>query len=239
MGAAFGFAFVAGLASMLSPCVLPLVPLVLAPALSTHRFGPLVLAGGLAMSFTIVGLFVATIGYALNIDGSVFRSAGAIVMVLVGLMLLVPSLQVRFATVSGPVANWADQRMGHPVASGLAGQFGIGLLLGLVWSPCVGPTLGAASLMAAQGHNLGEVACVMLFFGIGAAVPLLALGVLSRQTLQIARGGLLDAGKAAKIAIGLLLVLFGGGILFGLDKIIEAVLVDWSPAWLVSTATRF
>jgi cytochrome c biogenesis protein CcdA len=239
MAATFGFAFLAGIVSILSPCVLPLVPLVLGSALSNHRFGPAALAGGLALSFTGVGLFVATIGYALNIDGSAFRIAAAVVMVLVGVVLLMPTLQVRFATVSGPVGNWAEERFGGSVNAGLAGQFGVGLLLGIVWSPCVGPTLGAASMMAAQGTNLTEVTGAMLLFGIGAAIPLLVLGSLSRKTIQRVRGGLMDVGKKAKLAMGLTLVLFGLSILSGTDKRIETVLVDVSPAWLTTFSTRF
>ena len=239
MIATFAFAFLAGLASILSPCVLPLVPLVLGTALSNHRFGPAALAGGVAVSFTVVGLFVATIGYALDIDGGVFRTAAAIVMVLVGLVLLVPALQLRFATLAGPVAGWADGRLGGPATSGLMGQAGVGLLLGLVWSPCVGPTLGAASLMAAQGQGLGEVAAAMLLFGIGAAVPLLAIGALSRQTIQRLRGGLIDTGGLMKLAMGGLLVLFGLMALSGIDKRVESVLVDASPGWLTAVSTRF
>lgn len=239
MGATFGFAFLAGIVSILSPCVLPLVPLVLAGAVSKHRFGPAVLAGGVALSFAGVGLFVATIGYALNIDGGVFRIAAAVLMVFVGAVLLVPALQVRFATVAGPAGNWADERFGGSMASGLPGQFGVGLLLGLVWSPCVGPTLGAASVLAAQGTDLAEVAGAMLMFGVGAALPLLVLGSLSRQTMQRVRGSLLQTGKTAKSAMGFVLVLFGLVILSGADKRVETVLVDASPAWLTSFTTRF
>ena len=219
--------------------MLPLVPLVLASAVSSHRFGPAALAGGLALSFTVVGRFVATIGYALNIDGGVFRIAAAVLMVMVGAVLLVPALQVRFASVAGPVGNWADERFGGSVSSGLPGQFGVGLLLGLVWSPCVGPTLGAASVLAAQGTDLAQVAGAMLLFGIGAALPLLVLGSLSRQTIQRVRGGLLETGRTAKLAMGVVLVLFGLFTLSGADKGIETRLVDASPAWLTALTTRF
>ncbi len=239
MGATFGFAFLAGVVSILSPCVLPLVPLVLGSALSNHRFGPAALAIGLASSFTVMGLFVATIGYTLNIDGGVFRIAAAVLLVLVGAVLLVPALQVRFATVSGPVGSWADERFRGSTGSGLIGQFGVGLLLGIVWSPCVGPTLGAASILAAQGTDLGRVAGAMALFGVGAALPLLVLGSLSRRTIQRVRGGLMDSGKAAKMAMGAVLVLFGLFILTGTDKVIETALVGASPAWLTTLTTRF
>ena len=87
-------------------------------------------------------------------------------------------------------------------ALGVSGQFGVGLLLGAVWSPCVGPTLGAASLLAARGEDLGSVAVTMLLFGIGAAVPLAALGLMSRRTLLAWRGRIASLGGGLKVALG-------------------------------------
>ena len=121
----------------------------------------------------------------------------------------------------------------------LEDRFGVGLLLGAVWSPCVGPTLGAASLLAAQGSNLGYVAITMLMFGLGAALPLLLLGLLSRETLLRWRERLKAAGKTGKIAVGVILVAVGVLVISGLDKRIETVLVDLSPAWLTELTTRF
>ncbi|HXQ04257.1 MAG TPA: cytochrome c biogenesis protein CcdA, partial [Bradyrhizobium sp.] len=86
----------AGLFSILSPCVLPLVPIVLGTAVSEHRLGPLALAGGLAMSFTAIGLFVATIGYSVGLDGEFFRVTGAVLLVAAGLALMLPRLQIQF-----------------------------------------------------------------------------------------------------------------------------------------------
>ena len=122
---------------------------------------------------------------------------------------------------------------------GLAGQFALGLLLGVVWSPCVGPTLGAASVLAAQGKDLGQVALTMIAFGIGAAAPLVVLGMFSREALMHWRERLMKAGKTGKVALGALLLLFGVLILSGLDKTLETALVDASPAWLTQLTTRF
>ncbi len=97
MVATLGLAFLAGLLSVLSPCVLPLLPLVLGAAASEHRLGPAALAGGLALSFVAIGLFVATIGFAIGLDAGVFRVAAAILLVLVGLVLMVPVAQTRRA----------------------------------------------------------------------------------------------------------------------------------------------
>ena len=234
-----GFAFLAGLLSVLSPCVLPLVPIVLGTAAAEHRLGPLALAAGLAIAFTVIGLFVATVGFAIGLDGDVFRSVGAILMVGMGIVLMLPRLQARVATAAGPVGAWAETRFGGVGPGGLSGQFAVGLLLGAAWSPCVGPTLGAASLMAARGEHLGSVALTMLAFGIGAALPLMLLGFASREALMRWRGGLAAAGRTAKAGLGVLLIGLGLLVLTGLDKRAESAIVAASPDWLTAATTRY
>lgn len=197
-----GIAALAGVLSTLSPCVLPLVPMVLAAAVSEHRHGPVVLAAALAVSFVAVGLFIATIGYAFGLEAGYFRIIGGLLLVAIGFILLMPALQMRFAVVASPISSWTDNRFGGLATTGLRGQFALGLLLGIVWTPCVGPTLGAASMLASRGENLGQVSLLMTAFGIGAAMPLLVLGLLSREAIMVWRGRLLSAGKAGKIALG-------------------------------------
>jgi cytochrome c biogenesis protein CcdA len=233
------FAYLAGILSTLSPCVLPILPIVLAAAAGEHRLGPLALAGGVALSFVAIGLFVATIGFSVGLDGSVFRVLGGLIMIAIGLVLVVPQIEVRFAAAAAPISNWTDSRFGGFATAGLSGQFLLGLLLGTVWSPCVGPTLGAASVLASQGKDLGQVGLTMAAFGIGAATPLVILGLLSREALMRWRNRLMAAGKGGKMLFGGLLVVLGAMILTGLDKQLEAFLVEASPAWLTELTTRF
>lgn len=239
MLAGFALAFSAGVLSVLSPCVLPLVPIVLGTALTEHRYGPIALAAGLALSFTGIGLFVATIGFSIGLDGSVFRTAAAILLLAIGIVLIVPGLQARLVLVASPVGGWADAHFGALPKAGVWGQLGVGLLLGMVWSPCVGPTLGAASVLAAQGRDLGQVAITMALFGLGSAVPLLLIGLLSRAQLLRWRGTMLRTGGSLKAGMGVLLVVMAGAILLGFDKALESVLVDASPQWLSNLTTRF
>jgi cytochrome c biogenesis protein CcdA len=233
------FAILAGILSTLSPCVLPLLPIVLGAAVSEHRFGPVALAGGLALSFAAIGLFVATIGYGIGLDAGVFRIGGALLLITIGVVLLVPRLQTQFAAAAAPVSGWTEQRFGAIETTGLRGQFGLGLLLGAVWSPCVGPTLGAASVLASQGKDLTQVTLVMLAFGAGAALPLLLLGMLSREALLHWRSRLMEAGKGGKMLLGGLLVVLGLVIATGVDKRLETLLVEASPDWLTELTTRF
>lgn len=232
-------AFAAGVLSILSPCVLPLLPIVLGAAVTQHRWGPLALAAGLAISFTGLGLLIAVAGFSLGLDANVFRVVAAIIMIAMGLVLLMPAWQTRLATAGGPVSDWTDRTFGGFSGSGLSGQFAMGLLLGAVWSPCVGPTLGAASLLASQGRDLAQVTITMAVFGLGAALPLAILGLLSRSALMKMRGRMLSAGQFGKALLGVALLLIGIGIITGADKWIETALVNASPAWLTDLTTRF
>ena len=236
---ALALAFAAGLLSILSPCVLPLVPIVLGAAVAAHPLGVFALAAGLALSFTGLGLLLALAGFGLGIDAELFRETAAAIMIALGVVLLVPAWQARLATAGGPVSSWADRRFGGFAGAGLAGQFGIGLLLGAVWSPCVGPTLGAASLLASQGRDLPQVALTMMVFGVGAALPLILLGLLSRATLMAMRARLMSAGKLGKALLGAAFIVIGAAIVSGVDRRIEAVLVDASPPWLTQLTTSF
>jgi cytochrome c-type biogenesis protein len=232
-------AFAAGLLSILSPCVLPLVPIVLGTAIVAHPLGAVALAAGLSLSFTVLGLLLALVGFGLGIDAGMFRLAAAAIMIGLGSVLLVPSWQVRLAAAGGPISDFADRRFGGAASSGLGGQFAIGLLLGAVWSPCVGPTLGAASLLASQGHDLLRVTLTMAVFGIGAALPLILLGLLSRATLMSVRSRLMSAGTLGKGLLGAAFIVIGVAIVSGADKRVEAALVAASPPWLTELTTSF
>jgi len=235
---ALALALLAGVLSTLSPCVLPLLPIVLGAALTEHRFGPVALAVGVAVSYVAVGLFVATVGFAIGLDQDIFRNMAAVLLIAIGAVLL-PQVQTRLAVAAGPFGNWAQTHSAGMSTRGLSGQFALGVLLGVVWSPCVGPTLGAASVLAAQGKNLGSVAATMIAFGIGAAAPLIVLGLLSREALMRWRDHLIRAGKTGKYALGGLLLFVGVLIVSGLDKKLETLLVEASPAWLTQLTTRF
>lgn len=232
-------AFVAGLLTILSPCVLPLTPILANGALAQHRLGPAALTVGLAGSFSLIGLFVATLGLSLGLDGEVLRGAGATLMLGIGLLLLVPFLQQAFSNAAGPLSSWANERTSGFAGNGLLGQFALGGLLGVVWSPCVGPTLGAASALAAQGKDLAAVAFVMAMFGLGAASALIALGYAARAFIVRLRGGLHAASESGKKILGGSLILFGVLILSGLDRTLEGVLVGLSPDWLTKLTTQF
>jgi cytochrome c-type biogenesis protein len=235
----YGFGALAGVLSTLSPCVLPIIPILLGSAVNAHRRAPLALAGGLALSYALIGTTLAWAGSALGLDTSLFRTVGAAILGLLGLVLLSAGLQQRFASATSGIGSAGNNLIARMKLDGLRGQFAIGLVLGVVWSPCVGPTLGAAVVLASQGSRLPQVALLMGIFGIGAALPIVALAYVSRGALNRMRGRLAQAGKAGKLVLGSAMIAIATLILSSADKPVEAWLVDHSPAWLTQLTTRF
>lgn len=235
----YGFGFLAGLLSTLSPCVLPIIPILLGSATNAHPKAPLALAGGLALSYAIIGTALAWAGSALGLDTSIFRILGAIILGALGLVLISGNLQRRFASATSGIGDAGNSLISRMNLDGLWGQFAIGLVLGVVWSPCVGPTLGAAIVLASQGAHLAQVAILMGVFGIGAALPIVVLAYISRGAMLQMRGKLMQAGKTGKIVLGAIMIALSLLILTGADKPVETWLVDHSPAWLTQLTTKY
>jgi cytochrome c-type biogenesis protein len=235
----FGFAFLAGVLSTLSPCVLPLIPIIIGAAANQHRFGPFALAGGLTISFAIIGTALASLGSSIGLTQDGFRLFAAIIMGLIGIVLISTQLQERFAVAMSSISGAGNSLLAKVTMDGLFGQFLIGFLLGLVWTPCVGPTLGAAITLASQGKDLSSIVLVMAIFGFGAGLPLTLLGVLSRSAMLKVKGSLGIAGKLGKQLLGGFLILIGLLVITGQDKSLEAFLLKHSPEWLTELTTTF
>ncbi len=235
----YGLGFLAGLLTTLSPCVLPIVPILLGSAANTHPRAPLALAAGLALSYAVIGSTLAWVGGAFDLDTSVLRYVGATLLAALGLVLLSSSLQQRFASATAGIGNAGHALLARVRIDGLWGQFTVGLVLGVVWSPCVGPTLGAAVLLASQGSHLPQVALLMGIFGIGAALPVVVLAYASRSAMGRVRGRLMQAGQTGKVIMGAIMLAVAAMILTGLDKPVESWLVDHSPLWLTQLTTRY
>src|ERR1700749_4344921 len=124
-----GAGLLAGILSTLSPCVFPLLPLVVGAATSTHRSGAYWLTGGVATSFTAAGLFVATIGFAIGLDGDLFRTISAFLLMLLGLALLSATIQTRLGVAAGGLSGAGDRIIRRLSLTSAAGQLCFRLLL--------------------------------------------------------------------------------------------------------------
>lgn len=233
------WAYLAGLLTLINPCVLPLLPVVIASALHASRLGPVALAAGLIVSFTVFGVLVTAFGHLIGLDEYLLNRIASVIMVAFGLILLIPMANERLGQLAAPLANNADSRIGRFQNSGLAGQAMIGVLLGAVWSPCIGPTLGGAIGLAASGEGLIEPAFTMLVFGFGVATVLLALAYGSREVLTARHGILKRWMPWAKPIMGVTLILVGVGLFFHVNQYLDQWLLEIMPIWLQDLSVRF
>ena len=219
-------AYAAGLLTLINPCVLPVIPIVLATALQASRLGPVVLAAGMSLAFVTFGLLVTSVGYSIGLTEEVLARAGAVLMIGFGLVLVVPRLNAGFATATAGVAARADGALMQADTAGLKGQFLGGLLLGAVWSPCIGPTLGGAIALASQGENL-LAGAIMSAFALGVSTLMLGFAYGLRAS------NLRRLSEFAKPLMGWAFLLVGVAILLRLHHAADAWLLGHMPAWLV------
>ena len=229
---AIPLAWVAGMLSILSPCVWPLVPAVMSSAATSGRSGPWFLALGLSVSFAAGGTVLTYALLSLQLDPEFLRYIAAFTLLLVAAVLLVKALGDWLAfRLSIMTASFST---GGGEASSAAGQFGVGALLGLVWLPCVGPTLGAAIALASLGQNMGMAFIVMMAFGLGTAAVLLFAAFASGQLLQKWKPGLLNRAEFGKKLLGWTLLLLAVLVISWFDKVLETWALQILPDWAIS-----
>lgn len=233
------WAFLAGTLTLINPCVLPLLPVVIAGALQSHRLGPVMMALGLTVSFTIVGVLVTAFGHLIGLDELLINRIAASIMIAFGIVLLLPKAQEKLSNMVAPLASGANAQIDNTKQGGMTSQFFIGALLGAVWSPCVGPTLGGAIGLAASGEGLLQATFTMLAFGLGVSVVLLSLSYGTRELLTKRRDRLMRWMPWAKPIMGAVMILVGVAILMRWNHAIDGWLLDIMPVWLQDLSIRY
>lgn len=228
-----GLSLAAGSLTTLSPCVFPLLPLVLGGALQRNRLAPVAMGAGMIASFATIGMVLGALGPALGIDADTVRTAGAAMLIAFALVMLVPALGARFTQWMLPIASSAQAASARLDGGSLLGALLLGGVLGLVWSPCSGPLLGSALTLVASQGGVARGGLVLGIFGLGAAVPLVAVAYASRRGFVRARDWVLARIERVRHVFALLLGLMGVAILTGGDKWLEAQLLQHMPdAWV-------
>jgi cytochrome c biogenesis protein CcdA len=176
----------------------------------------------------VVTWFLTSMG----LDPELFRYLAAGMLLLLAAVFLVQALgnrvTLRLSMLTGRFGVGAS---GREVVSA-PGQFGVGAVLGFVWLPCVGPTLGAAIALASMGQSLPMAFVVMLAYGVGTAGVLLAAGLVSGRVLARWRPGVMAGGRMGKKVLGGSLLVLALLVFTGADKVLEALAVGMLPTWV-------
>lgn len=231
-------AFFAGTLTVINPCILPLLPIVVAAAFANGRLGAVALLLGLVAGFATLGILVNATGALFGIDEGALRNAVAVLLLIFAAILLTPALERRFSNLVAPVGAAGANLAARASNYGLAGQFMVGILLGAIWAPCSGPSVGAALSLAAEAGGYLTAVARMTAFALGAALVLFLVAIGARSLATRGSGVMKIAPYAKKIAGGAFLIV-GAMMLTGIDKRAEAAVLDLMPDWLVAFTTRF
>ncbi|QMU58770.1 MAG: cytochrome c biogenesis protein CcdA [Boseongicola sp.] len=224
-------AYAAGLLTLINPCVLPVLPIVLATALQAGRAGPAVLALGMSLSFVSLGMLVAVAGRNLGITEETISNAGAVLMIGFGSVLLVPRFSESFATATAGVSARADSGIEQVSNDKLTGQFVGGVLLGAVWSPCIGPTLGGAISLASQGESLLRATTIMASFALGVSTIIIVLAYGAQSVIRKRQDMMRRVAIASRPLMGAIFIAVGVGILFKVHHMLDFWALEYLPTW--------
>jgi cytochrome c-type biogenesis protein len=204
-----GLALLGGVVTVLSPCVLPILPILIGRSLQSDRYGPVALVAGLVIGFAVVGsLLGITASWLTGLTNFLRQAAIALLLILGGLAIF-PALSYRLFSYL-PIAPWVKEQP----RIGLVGEFWLGTQLGLLWTPCAGPVLGGILILATVHQQTVSAFGLLVVYGLGAAMPLLAIAyggrTFSQRLLKLRThsamlqrvGGLMIVGTAIAILLG-------------------------------------
>lgn len=238
MGYSIALGYFAGVLSTLSPCVIPILPVIFGGAASESRYSAIALALGIAFSFTLLTIIFSLFGALIPLDISQLRTPSALLLILIGVSLLVPLYKIKLS-IFDKISNFFNNALDKLKLTGISGQFLTGCLLGAVWLPCSGPTLGAASIFVAQSEHFVEASSVIFSFSLGAVTPLVILGVFSESLFNKKKDLLHQSMQALNLLFALALIFLGLSIVTNYDRIIEEKVAYYWPKFLIHLSLKF
>ena len=223
------FSFLAGLVTILAPCIWPVLPIVLSSSIAGGRGHqrPLGITLGVMLSFTIFTLSVSYLVRIFHLDPNVLRFVAVIVIAFLGLTMIIPALAARFELFVSRLSNIFGQNTKQ--GSGFLPGFVTGLSLGIVWSPCAGPILATIAALAATGQVTLQVVLVTLAYVTGVGIPLFAFAYGGQQFIARARGVNKYTGRIQQV-FGVIMLLAALAIFTNYDQTLQLQLLNKFPA---------
>ncbi len=201
---AFGF----GLLSVLSPCILPVIPLIAAYSTKSSKLVPPMIGIGLSISFALMGVLASAFGSVFQHYKLVLQVAGGLLIIFLGLCMIFEPLEHK---VRALIPGKGFTGRVHPGEAGNAGGLMLGFSLGIVWTPCIGPMLGAILTIVAVEGDILYGAFLLVIYSLGLVVPLLAIAYTTRFTLK----PFVRYSMQIKRVSGFILVIMGLYFLYG------------------------
>jgi len=228
-------AFLAGVVTIVTPCVLPIMPPLLAGSVG-NRLRPLLIVSGSIVTFTLMGGLFSVIGIAAGSLGNSLRLFFVVLIIGFGAVWVDEDINEIYMKYSSTLLNRFFRQPVNPEGESLLGAFVLGLSLGIVWIPCVGPILGAVLSFVAIEGNLLMGSLMLLSYSIGLGIPMLIIAYGGKRVSGQLEWSKRNSTRIKKLA-GWVLILTGLAMLFGIDQYIQSFLLPYFPefeTWLIS-----
>lgn len=223
----FIFAFIAGIVTILSPCILPVLPIILSGSITGDKKRPIGIIVGFILSFTFFTLFLSTLVKITGIPSDALRTISIMVITLFGISLLIPNVQLVLEQLMSKLSNSSTKNNNK---SGFKGGILIGLSLGLLWAPCVGPILASVITLAATNQVNFATFFITFAYSLGTSIPMIAimyggrdllnrLPVITKHTETIQKG------------FGVLMILIAIAIFFNFDRAFQTFILEKFPSY--------
>ena len=221
------FAFIGGIVTVLSPCILPLLPIILSSSTAKGKLHPLGIVTGFTLSFTFFTLFLSAIVQATGIAANALRNFSVIVLILFGLTLVIPKAQSLIEKLFVYFSRFTPHSQNK---TGFSGGLIVGTSLGLLWTPCVGPILASVITLAISGEVTGSAFLITLAYSLGTAIPMFGIIMGGRTALQKMPGLIKNSGKIQK-AFGLVMIVTAIAIFFSIDRKFQTFVLNTFPQY--------
>jgi cytochrome c-type biogenesis protein len=219
------FAFLSGIVTVASPCVLPVLPFLLSGTIG-GKFRPYGIILGFIASFSAFTLVLANLVGLLGISSDALRWFSVAMLFGFGLTLLIPALHTAFERFSSQSVSGMKQSGGDGFWGGVA----VGATLGILWSPCVGPIMSSVISLALSGNVNGQAVLVTLAFSLGTAIPMLLVMLGGRSFLNRVPWLMQNLGQIQR-GFGVVLVVFAFGIGLNVDRKLQTWFLDTFPRY--------
>lgn len=228
--------FFAGVLTIFSPCILPMVPFVVRSSFQKSKWGPVLLALGVALSFSISTFIIATSGQLLGLTPDILKILSGIFLLLASLLFLFPVLIDKISLALSPINNKIQtltnnkETESQPVYM----EFINGLFLGPIWAPCSGPTLAIIIGIIINNPETKSSIVLLAIFSIGSILPILFFSYGAKSLVMKIQKKSLDNSKYTKLGLGLFCGVMSILILTGLDKNLETAILNILPEALTN-----
>lgn len=218
------FAFIAGIVTILSPCILPVLPIVLSGGIGEGKKRPLGVVCGFILSFTFFTLALSVLVKLTGVSADALRTISIAIIFFFGVSLLVPQCQKMFEKIAGKLSGFAPTQ----TSSGFGGGFVLGVSLGLIWTPCVGPIIASVITLVATTAVTYASALITFSYAAGTAIPMLFITYGGRELIRRVPWLMRNTVLIQKV-FGVLMIFLAVGIYFNFDRKFQSYILKQFP----------